>query len=109
VELIAAVPALPAEAGLYAWWASLEIFAPLPGPVHPANPDLRLLYIGIASNLRRRIRGDHLRRSGSSTLRRTLASLLFETEGYRNTRTDSVVLEPSDEMRLTDGCIATCA
>jgi hypothetical protein len=36
-----------------------------------------LLYIGIASNLRHRIISNHLRRSGSSTLRRTLAGLLL--------------------------------
>jgi hypothetical protein len=102
LELGAAVRVLPAEAGVYAWWASMAIFAPLPGPCHSTDPDLRLLYVGKASNLRRRIRGNHLRRSGSSTLRRTLAGLLLETEGYRMMRTDRVVLEPSDEVRLTE-------
>ncbi len=80
----------------------MEVFETLPGPFHLARPDLRLLYIGTASNLRRRIRGDHIRRSGTSTLRRTLAGLLLETERYQTTWTDRVVLVPSDEVRLTE-------
>jgi hypothetical protein len=62
---------------------------------------MRLLYIGIAGRLRTRIVGNHLRRSGTSTLRRTLAGLLLEVEGYRTTWTDRVVLVPDDERRLT--------
>lgn len=63
-------------------------------------PSLRLLYLGRATSLRQRILRDHLRRSGSSTLRRTLAGLLV-SEGYRTTWTDRVVLVPNDELRLT--------
>lgn len=92
---------LPAVPGLYAWWAAREILPHLPGPAHP-HEDLRLLYVGIASNLRRRITGNHLRRSGSSTLRRTLAGLLLTEHGYRTERTDRVVLINEDEARLTD-------
>jgi hypothetical protein len=62
---------------------------------------LRLLYIGRATSLRGRIVRNHLRRSGSSTLRRTLAGLLLPSEGYRTTWTDRVVLRPDDELRLT--------
>ncbi|WP_394855214.1 GIY-YIG nuclease family protein [Rhodococcus aetherivorans] len=62
---------------------------------------MRLLYVGIASNLRRRIIGNHLRRSGSSTLRRTLAGLLLTEQQYRTERTDRVVLVAEDEVRLT--------
>jgi hypothetical protein len=47
-----------------------------------------------------RILRNHLRRSGSSTLRRTLAGLLA-SEGYRTAWTDRVVLIPEDEARLT--------
>lgn len=61
-----------------------------------------MLYIGIASNLRRRIISNHLRRSGSSTLRRTLAGLLLAEHDYRTERTDRVVLIAQDEARLTD-------
>ena len=43
-----------------------------------------------------------MRRSGSSTLRRTLAGLLLDAEGYRTRRTDRVVLVDEDEARLTE-------
>lgn len=92
---------LPAESGLYAWWAAPEVFPQLPGPTHPANVGVRLLYVGLATNLRRRIVKNHLRRSGQSTLRRTLAGLLLDTERYRTRRTDRVVLVDEDEARLT--------
>lgn len=94
--------ALPTGAGLYAWWAAPEVLPALPGPPHPSDPQLRLLYVGIASNLRRRITANHLRRSGSSTLRRTLAGLLLDTEHYRTRWTDRVVLINDDELRLTE-------
>lgn len=92
---------LPTASGLYAWWAAPEAFPQLPGPAHPTEPGVRLLYVGLATNLRRRINSNHLRRSGSSTLRRTLAGLLLDTEGYRTRRTDRVVLVDDDEIRLT--------
>jgi hypothetical protein len=101
VPLHQAVPALPQAEGLYAWWAPPAVLPALPGPTNPNTPDLRLLYIGIAQRLRTRITGNHLRRSGSSTLRRTLAGLLMDTEGYQTTWTDRVVLVPEDEIRLT--------
>lgn len=62
---------------------------------------LRLLYLGLAKSLRRRVVGNHLQRSGSSTLRRTLAGLLLKEQGYRTVWTDRVVLTPDDEARLT--------
>lgn len=42
-----------------------------------------------------------MRRSGSSTLRRTLAGLLLDTEGYRTRWTSRVLLVDEDEARLT--------
>ncbi|UUE28498.1 GIY-YIG nuclease family protein (plasmid) [Rhodococcus qingshengii] len=92
---------LLAESGLYAWWAAPEAFPQLPCPTHPINTGVRLLYVGLATNLRRRIVRNHLRRSGQSTLRRTLAGLLLDTEHYRTRRTDRVVLIDEDETRLT--------
>jgi hypothetical protein len=86
--------------GVYAWWAAPSIFPDLPGPPNGAVPSLRLPYAGKATNLRGRILRNHLRRSGSSTLRRTLAGLLI-SEGYSTTWTDRVVLVPADEARLT--------
>jgi hypothetical protein len=101
VRLEEAAVVLPRIAGLYAWWASPAVLPELPGPANPADPTTRLLYVGIASRLRTRIVGNHLRRSGTSTLRRTLAGLLLDVEGYQTAWTDRVVLVPKDEQRLT--------
>ncbi|WP_239675530.1 GIY-YIG nuclease family protein [Natronosporangium hydrolyticum] len=86
--------------GVYAFWADPSILPDLPGPPNKSVPSLRLLYLGKATSLRGRILRNHLRRSGSSTLRRTLAGLLV-SEGYRTTWTDRVVLVAEDEARLT--------
>ncbi|MGW2625842.1 GIY-YIG nuclease family protein [Micromonospora taraxaci] len=59
-----------------------------------------MLYLGRATSLRGCVLRNHLRRSGSSTLRRTLAGLLA-AEGYRTIWRDRVVLIPEDEARLT--------
>lgn len=96
-----ATTVLPSAAGLYAWWARPEVLTPFNGPVNESDPGRRLLYLGKAKRLRSRIVSNHLRDSGRSTLRRTLAGLLMPTEGYRTTWTDRVVLTPEDEQRLT--------
>lgn len=54
----------------------------LPGSSHPADASVRLLYLGLATNLRTRITQNHMRRSGSSTLRQTLAGLLLTNRAY---------------------------
>ncbi len=95
-----AVKGLSRGSGVYAWWAAPSTFPDLPGPPNGKEPSLRLLYLGRATSLRGRILRNHLRRSGSSTLRRTLAGLLV-SEGYETTWTDRVVLVPEDEARLT--------
>jgi hypothetical protein len=95
-----AVKGLGRGSGVYAWWAAPSVFPDLPGPPNANDPSLRLLYLGRAGSLRGRILRNHLRRSGSSTLRRTLAGLLA-SEGYQTTWTDRVVLVPEDEARLT--------
>ena len=100
VELNVAVKRLSRGSGVYAWWAAPSVFPDLPGLPNENVPSLRLLYVGRATNLRGRILRNHLRRSGSSTLRRTLAGLLV-SEGFRTTWTDRVVLVPEDEARLT--------
>ncbi|WP_229706326.1 GIY-YIG nuclease family protein [Micromonospora sonchi] len=100
VEVDVAVKRLSRGSGVYAWWAGPSILPDLPGPPNDSIPSLRLLYLGRATSLRGRILRNHLRRSGSSTLRRTLAGLLV-SEGYRTTWTDRVVLVPEDEARLT--------
>jgi hypothetical protein len=91
----------PAAPGLYAWWALPVLLPKLAGSAHPTVPDLRLLYVGLATKLRSRLASNHLRRSGSSTLRRTLAGLLLDEQGYRTRWTDRVVLVDEDEARLT--------
>jgi hypothetical protein len=98
--IAAAVKRLSRGGGVYAWWAAPSVLPDLPGPPNGSVPTLRLLYVGRATSLRGRILRNHLRRSGSSTLRRTLAGLLL-SEGYRTTWTDRVVLIPEDETRLT--------
>ena len=74
-----------------------------PSPARRTRPPttLRLLYVGIATDLRSRIVGNHLRRSGSSTLRRTLGGLLLRDLDLRTRRISHVVLATDDELRLT--------
>ena len=100
-DLDAAARRVGRGSGVYAWWAPPSVFPELPGPEQPIDESLRLLYIGRATSLRGRIVRTHLRQSGSSTLRRTLAGLLLPTEGYRTEWTDRVVLCREDEQRLT--------
>src|SRR4051812_24240221 len=87
VGLESAVKRLSRGSGVYAWWAAASILPDLPGSPNGSVPSLRLLYLGRATSLRGRILRNHLRRSGSSTLRRTLAGLLV-SEGYQTTWTD---------------------
>ncbi|MFY1661475.1 GIY-YIG nuclease family protein [Micromonospora sp. WMMD1274] len=100
VALDVAVKRLARGSGVYAWWADPSVLPDLPGPPNDSDPSRRMLYLGRATSLRGRILRNHLRRSGSSTLRRTLAGLLV-SEDYRTTWTDRVVLVPEDEARLT--------
>ncbi|WP_245233690.1 GIY-YIG nuclease family protein [Micromonospora parva] len=100
VELDAAVKRLSRGSGVYAWWAAPSVFPDLSGLSNDSVPSLRMLYLGRANSLRGRVLRNHLRHSGSSTLRRTLAGLLT-AEGYRTTWTDRVVLIAEDEVRLT--------
>jgi hypothetical protein len=100
VTLDVAVKRLGRGSGVYAWWAPPSVLPDLPGPSNDSVPSLRLLYLGRATSLRGRILRNHLRRSGSSTLRRTLAGLLV-SEGYQTTWTNRVVLIAEDETRLT--------
>jgi hypothetical protein len=93
---------LPRAKGLYAWWVASGALPDLPGLPHPVHGSVRTLYVGLAANLRARITRNHMRRSGSSTLRRTLAGLLLAEQGLRTRWTDRVVLVDDDELRLTD-------
>jgi hypothetical protein len=100
--------AVPAEPGLYAWWSVPGALPAISGPAHPAGV-YELIYIGIArsgptsgATLRSRVVGNHINgTTGQSTLRRSLASLLVEREGWRSRFTDRPLLVPEDERRLT--------
>ncbi|WP_222195369.1 GIY-YIG nuclease family protein [Modestobacter italicus] len=100
---------LPAAPGLYAWWARFGALPGISGPRHP-EAALQLLYVGIAPNgaasqatLRSRVVGDHIRgTTGSSTLRRSLAALLSEQQGWRSRWTTRPVLVNADELRLSE-------
>jgi len=100
---------VPAEPGLYAWWAPPGAVPGIVGPPHPSAA-LELLYIGLArsggaarSTLRSRVVGQHIRgTTGQSTLRRGLASLLGEREGWRTRWTTRPVLINQDELRLSE-------
>ncbi|RBY76265.1 GIY-YIG nuclease family protein [Blastococcus sp. TF02-09] len=100
--------AVPAQPGLYAWWARPGALSGITGPAHPVG-ERELLYVGLArsapssrATLHSRVVGNHIRgTTGQSTLRRTLASLLVEQEGWRSRFTDRPLLVPEDEQRLT--------
>lgn len=78
------------------------ILPDLKGQPNTADDSLCLLYVGIATKLRSRLGQNHMRRTGSSTLRRTLAGLLLDAEEFRTRWTDRVVLVDEDEARLTN-------
>jgi hypothetical protein len=98
---------VPAEPGLYAWWSRPGALPGISGPPHP-EAGYELLYVGIArssamsrATLRTRVVGNHLRgTTGQSTLRRTLAALLHQREGWTSRFTDRPLLAPDDELRL---------
>jgi hypothetical protein len=110
-EAAGSVPAVP---GLYAWWAPTGALAGIAGPAHPTE-NLEMLYVGIArsrpaskSTLRGRVVGNHIRgTTGQSTLRRSLAALLGEREGWRSTWTTRPVLVPEGEQLLSQWMAAT--
>ncbi len=98
----------PAEPGVYAWWVVPGAVPGITGPRHP-SADIELLYVGIARNraaskatLRSRLVRNHIRgTTGQSTLRRALASLLSEQEGWRSRWTTRPVLVRVDDDRLS--------
>ena len=101
--------AVPSEPGLYAWWSLPGALPGIAGPLHPDDAH-ELLYVGIArsgpsshATLRSRVVGNHIRgTTGQSTLRRSLASLLYQQEGWRSRFTDRPLLVPDDETRLNE-------
>ena len=109
VRVDEAPEAVPSEPGLYAWWSLPGALPGIAGPLHPDDAH-ELLYVGIArsgpsshATLRSRVVGNHIRgTTGQSTLRRSLASLLYQQEGWRSRFTDRPLLVPDDETRLNE-------
>lgn len=109
VRIDEAREAIPAEPGLYAWWALPGALPGIAGPRH-SDGEHEMLYVGIArsgpssrATLRSRVVGNHVGgTTGQSTLRRSLASLLCEQEGWRSRFTDRPLLLADDEARLND-------
>jgi len=93
--------------GVYAWWLiDSQALPAVPTTAHPVEP-FGLIYIGIAPGrasskrvLRARF-GDHGKDAGRSTLRRALASLLYQQEGWRLQWTDRPLLADVDNDALT--------
>src|SRR3954452_8691295 len=109
VRVDEAPDAIPAEPGLYAWWSLPDALPGVSGPLHP-DGERELVYAGIArsgpssgATLRSRVVGNHIRgTTGQSTLRRSLASLLNEQQGWRSRFTDRPLLFPDGEAELND-------
>ncbi|WP_157093464.1 GIY-YIG nuclease family protein [Kocuria turfanensis] len=106
------------ERGVYSWWldtaryptpeaAGLLQLPDVPRLVH-ASGRAELLYVGRARrNLHQRIVGQHLRRTRSSALRRTLLAVLLPggpswRQGAALDGRGRVVLDEAQEQRLTD-------
>lgn len=100
---------LPSVGGLYAWWTVPDSIPRVPRCPHPSE-DLDLFYVGIApkdsksqATLRSRVVDNHINgNTGSSTFRKTLASLLFETMGWQPRFTDRPLLSADDNATLRD-------
>lgn len=103
VRLCDGLPDMPRAGGLYAWWSPVALLPGVPGPVHPSEPDWRLLYVGEGVNLHHRIMRTHLaERSGQSALRRVLAAVLSEREGWTAVQgARRVQVAPEHEGSLT--------
>ena len=106
-EMRATLDADRAARGIYAWWLiDSQALPAVPTTAHPIEP-FGLIYIGIAPGrasskrvLRARF-GDHGKDAGRSTLRRALASLLYQQEGWRLQWSDRPLLTNADNDALT--------
>jgi len=106
-EMRAALDADRTAHGIYAWWLiRSEALPALPTTAHPVEP-YGLIYVGVGPGrasskrvLRARF-GDHRKDAGRSTLRRALASLLYQREGWQLQWTDRPLLADADNDALT--------
>jgi hypothetical protein len=106
-EMRTALDAERTAHGIYAWWlVDSDALPSVPTTAHPVDR-CGLIYVGIGPGragskraLRVRFR-DHGKDAGRSTLRHTLASLLYEREGWRLRWTDRPLLDDADNDALT--------
>jgi len=101
---------LPAEPGLYAWWARSGSIPGVPANPHPGDPNQNLFYVGISprpgskATLRSRITQNHISgNTGSSTFRYILAALLMEELEFRPfVKGKKFLLTRVDNARLSE-------
>jgi hypothetical protein len=102
---------VPDAPGIYAWWiADGTALSDVPPRPHPTLP-LWLLYVGIApsrptskATLRRRVLRQHLRGNlAASTFRRSLAALLWRSQGWtpRLTASGRLTFDAAENAALT--------
>jgi hypothetical protein len=96
-----------AAQGIYAWWLIHGDALPnVPATPHPTEP-VGLLYVGVGPGRTGSTRKlwqrfeDHITDTGRSTLRRALAALLYERQGWRPHWTTRPVMARADESALT--------
>ncbi len=103
---------IPNKAGLYAWWlTSPDALPAVPASPHPSEPGLALMYVGVApadadsaETLRSRTLKKHVSSGlAGSTLRRSLAALLWQDKGWtpRLTETGRFKFSPEDNAALS--------
>jgi len=101
---------MPADRGVYAWWSPPGTLPDVTGSRLTSDGKLELIYIGIcpekdsgARTMRDRLLHDHARRTRRSTLRRALASFLWEQAGWDLTTTSDgrPALDRRSEAELT--------
>ena len=101
---------LPAAPGFYGWWIRPGALSDVPATRYAEAAPWELLYVGIApgkpgsaATIRSRVTRNHLGgNTGSSTFRFSMASLLFERDGWRpEQRKKKVVLTREDNASLS--------
>jgi hypothetical protein len=126
VTLDVAKPLLPKSGGIHAWWIAKRKLAEVPANPHPTEPELDLLYVGVAphgetsaATLSSRVVGHHMRGNiAASTLRGALAALLLDHLALTPIKSATKVTLPKQQndqlskwqqehLRLTWHAIAT--
>jgi hypothetical protein len=101
---------MPADRGLYAWWSPPGALPGISGSTLASHGELELIYVGICpdkesgtQSMRDRVLRDHGRRTRRSTVRRALASFLWERAGWdlATTADGRPTLDRRSEAELT--------